>query len=44
MDLAPRSDADWDEIVGGSATLAEAANALMSPQRARDQGLEFSIP
>lgn len=35
-DLAPKSDADWEEIVSGAATLAEAANALMIPQRALD--------
>ena len=40
-DLAPRSDADWEEIVSGSATLAEAANALMIPQRARDKDWNF---
>ena len=35
-DLAPRSDADWEQIVSGAATLAEATNALMIPQRVRD--------
>jgi hypothetical protein len=35
-DLSPRSDADWERIVSGAATLAEATNALMIPQRARD--------
>ena len=35
-DLAPKSEADWEEIVSGAATLAEATNALMIPQRARD--------
>jgi len=35
-DLSPRSDADWEQIVSGAATLAEASNALMIPQRARD--------
>jgi hypothetical protein len=35
-DLSPKSDADWEEIVSGAATLAEATNALMIPQRARD--------
>jgi hypothetical protein len=34
--LSPKSDADWEEIVSGAATLAEAANALMIPQRAPD--------
>jgi hypothetical protein len=33
-DLAPKSDADWEEVVSGAATLAEATNALMIPQRA----------
>jgi hypothetical protein len=35
-DLAPKSDEDWEQIVSGAATLAEATNALMIPQRARD--------
>lgn len=35
-DLSPKSDADWEAIVSGAATLAEATNALMIPQRARD--------
>jgi cytochrome c556 len=35
-DLAPKSDADWEQIVSGAATLAEATNALMIPQRVRD--------
>ena len=35
-DLAPKTDADWEEIVSGAATLAEATNALMIPQRVRD--------
>jgi len=35
-DLSPKSDADWEQIVSGAATLAEATNALMIPQRARD--------
>src|SRR5258708_35812637 len=35
-DLAPKSDEDWEQIVSGGATLAEATNALMIPQRARD--------
>jgi hypothetical protein len=35
-DLAPKSDDDWEQIVSGAATLAEATNALMIPQRARD--------
>ncbi len=36
-DLSPKSDADWEKIVSGAATLAEATNALMIPQRVRDQ-------
>jgi hypothetical protein len=36
-DLSPKSDDDWEQIVSGAATLAEATNALMIPQRARDQ-------
>jgi hypothetical protein len=35
-DLSPKSDDDWERIVSGAATLAEATNALMIPQRARD--------
>ena len=35
-DLSPKSDEDWEQIVSGAATLAEATNALMIPQRARD--------
>jgi hypothetical protein len=35
-DLSPKTDADWEEIVSGAATLAEATNALMIPQRSRD--------
>jgi len=35
-DLGPKSDADWETIVSGAATLAEATNALMIPQRALD--------
>lgn len=35
-DLSPKSDADWEAIVSGAATLAEATNALMIPQRVRD--------
>jgi hypothetical protein len=36
-DLSPKSDDDWEQIVSGAATLAEASNALMIPQRVRDQ-------
>jgi hypothetical protein len=35
-DLSPKTDSDWEEIVSGAATLAEATNALMIPQRALD--------
>jgi hypothetical protein len=35
-DLAPRTDDDWEDIVSGAATLAEATNALRLPQRALD--------
>lgn len=35
-DLAPKSDDDWEKLVSGAATLAEATNALMIPQRALD--------
>ena len=35
-DLSPKSDDDWEQIVTGAATLAEATNALMIPQRALD--------
>jgi len=36
-DLSPKSDDDWEQVVSGAATLAEATNALMIPPRARDQ-------
>jgi hypothetical protein len=35
-DLAPKTQADWEQVVSGAATLAEATNALMIPQRALD--------
>jgi hypothetical protein len=35
-DLSPKSDDDWEQVVSGAATLAEATNALMIPQRTRD--------
>jgi hypothetical protein len=35
-DLSPKTDDDWEQIVSGAATLAEATNALMIPQRALD--------
>jgi len=36
-DLSPKSDEDWEQVLSGAATLAEATNALMIPQRVRDQ-------
>jgi len=35
-DLSPKTDADWELVVSGAATLAEATNALRIPQRALD--------
>jgi hypothetical protein len=35
-DLSPKTDDDWEKLVSGAATLAEATNALMIPQRAID--------
>jgi hypothetical protein len=35
-DLSPTTDDDWEKIVTAAATLAEATNALMIPQRALD--------
>jgi hypothetical protein len=35
-DLSPKTDDDWEQIVSGAATLAEATNALMIPQRVLD--------
>jgi len=40
-DLSPKSDADWEEIVSGAATLAEATNALIIPERALDSQWNF---
>jgi hypothetical protein len=36
-DLAPRTDSDWEQVISGAATLAEASNALMIPERVRDR-------
>ena len=36
-DLAPKTEDDWEQVVSGAATLAEATNALLIPQRVRDQ-------
>ena len=35
-DLSPQTDADWELVVSGAATLAEATNALRIPQRTVD--------
>ena len=35
-DLTPTTNAQWEVVVSGSASLAEATNALMIPQRERD--------
>jgi len=35
-DLSPKTDADWELVVSGAATLAEATNALRIPERAVD--------
>jgi hypothetical protein len=35
-DLSPKTDDDWEQVVSGAATLAEATNALMIPERVRD--------
>jgi len=40
-DLSPKTDADWEAIVSGAATLAEATNALRLPQRALDPKWDF---
>jgi len=42
-DLAPRTDDDWEDIVSGAATLAEATNALRLPQRALDGRWDFYV-
>ena len=42
-DLSPKTEADWEEIVSGAATLAEATNALMIPERARDPQWIFYV-
>jgi len=42
-DLSPKSDADWEQIVTGAATLAEATNALMIPQRRLDPQWDFYV-
>ena len=40
-DLSPKSEAEWEQIESGAATLAEATNALMIPQRALDAQWNF---
>jgi hypothetical protein len=35
-DLSPKTDEDWERVVSGAATLVEATNALITPERARD--------
>jgi hypothetical protein len=42
-DLAPRSDEDWEQIVSGTAALAESTNALMIPGRAVDKQWNFYV-
>ena len=36
-DLSPKTDDDWEAVTSGAATLAEASNALMIPERALDK-------
>jgi hypothetical protein len=40
-DLSPKSEAEWEQIESGAATLAEATNALMIPQRKLDAQWNF---
>lgn len=35
-DLSPKTDADWEQVVTGAATLAESTNALLVPERILD--------
>ena len=35
-DLSPKTNDDWEQIVSGAATLAEATNALLIPERVPD--------
>jgi hypothetical protein len=37
QEIAPHTDADWDKVRDGAATLMEASNALMIDGRARDK-------
>jgi hypothetical protein len=41
--LSPKTEADWEQIVSGAATLAEATNALLIPQRARDRQWTYYV-
>ena len=40
-DLSPKSEEDWENVVSGAATLVEATNALMIPERVRDKDWVF---
>src|SRR5215470_696800 len=40
-DLSPKSEAEWEQIESAAATLAEATNALMIPQRTLDAQWNF---
>jgi hypothetical protein len=42
-DLSPKTDDDWENITSGAATLAEATNALMIPERAQDAEWNFYV-
>jgi hypothetical protein len=42
-DLGPKTEEDWERIVSGAATLAEATNALMIPERALDMQWTFYV-
>jgi len=42
-DLGPKTEEDWEGIVSGAATLAEATNALMIPERALDAQWTFYV-
>ena len=42
-DLSPKSDADWENIVSGAATLVEATNALALPERALDAQWNYYV-
>ncbi|MBS0374027.1 MAG: hypothetical protein JSR73_05575 [Proteobacteria bacterium] len=35
-DLSPKTDADWEQVVTGAATLVESTNALLVPERILD--------